>query len=84
MEDKGYKSILPPREVVLSDPRIKDMLRGKEYEITEVKTRQSERKVLVDVYIHIKEPEKTIVATVDVVERKVIRINEVNEISLQS
>jgi hypothetical protein len=40
--------------------------------------------VLVDVYIHIKEPERTIIATVEVVEGKVIRINEVNETSLQS
>ena len=71
-----YKSILPPKEVVLSDPRIKAMLKGKEYEITEVKSRQSGRKLLADVYIHVREPEKTIIATVDVVEGKVININE--------
>lgn len=63
------------KEVALNDPRIKEKIGSKKYEVTEV-TKQSGGKLLVDVYIHIKEPEKTIIATVDVVKGEVIKINK--------
>ncbi|MCW7079345.1 MAG: hypothetical protein OCU22_09520 [Canidatus Methanoxibalbensis ujae] len=67
-----YKSLLPPEEVALQDPRVKERIEGKEYEIKE-HTRKAggDKEILVDVYIRIKEPKKTIIATVDVVKQKV-------------
>ncbi len=47
-----YKSLIPPKEVALNDPRIKEKIGSKKYEVTEV-TKQSEGKLLVDVYIYI-------------------------------
>ena len=72
-----YKSLLPPKVVALSDPRVKEKIEGKEYEVKE-HTRKAggDKEILVDVYIRIKEPKKTIIATVDVVKQEVIGINE--------
>jgi hypothetical protein len=70
-----YKSLIPPKVVALRDPRIKEKIEGKEYEIDEL-TKQADRELLVDVYIYIKEPEKTIIATVDVIKGEVIELNE--------
>ena len=75
-----YKSLLPPKVVALSDPRIKEKIEGKEYEVKE-HTRKAggkDKEIFVDVYIRIKEPKKTIIATVDVVKQEVIGINETN------
>ena len=72
-----YKSLLPPKVVALSDPRIKEKIEGKEYEVKEHTRRAGgDKEILVDVYIRIKEPKKTIIATVDVVKQEVIGINE--------
>jgi len=72
-----WKSLLPPEEVALQDPRVKERIEGKEYEVKE-HTRKAggDKEILVDVYIRIKEPKKTIIATVDVVKQEVIGINE--------
>ena len=72
-----WKSLLPPKEVALQDPRVKERIEGKEYEVKE-HTRKAggDKEILVDVYICIKEPKKTIIATVDVVKQEVIGINE--------
>ncbi|MCD6203731.1 MAG: hypothetical protein J7I99_05170 [Methanophagales archaeon] len=72
-----WKSLLPPEEVALRDPRVKGRIEGKEYEVKE-HTRKAggDKEILVDVYIRIKEPKKTIIATVDVVKQEVIGINE--------
>ena len=74
-----WKSLLPPKEVALSDPRVKEKIEGKEYEVKEHTRKASgDKEILVDVYIRIKEPKKTIIATVDVVKQEVIGINETN------
>ena len=54
-----------------------ERIEGKEYEVKE-HTRKAggDKEILVDVYICIKEPKKTIIATVDVVKQEVIGINE--------
>ena len=72
-----WKSLLPPKEVALQDPRVKERIEGKEYEVKE-HTRKAggDKEILVDVYIRIKEPKKTVIATVDVVKQEVIGINE--------
>jgi len=72
-----WKSLLPPEEVALQDPRVKERIEGKEYEVKE-HTRKAggDKEILVDVYIRIKEPKNTIIATVDVVKQEVIGINE--------
>lgn len=72
-----WKSLLPPKEVALQDPRVKERVEGKEYEVKE-HTRKAggDKEILVDVYIRIKEPKKTVIATVDVVKQEVIGINE--------
>ena len=70
-----YKSLIPPKVVALRDPRVKERIEGKEYEIDEL-TKQTDRELLVDVYIYLKEPEKTIIATVDVIKGEVIEVNE--------
>ena len=72
-----WKSLLPPKEVALRDPRVKERIEGKEYEVKE-HTRKAggDKEILVDVYIRIKEPKKTVIATVDVVKQEVIEINE--------
>ena len=72
-----WKSLLPPEEVALQDPRVKERIEGKEYEVKE-HTRKAggDKEILVDVYIRIKEPKKTVIATVDVVKQEVIGINE--------
>lgn len=74
-----YKSLVPPKIVALNDQRIKERIEGKEYEVKE-HTRKAggDKEILVDVYIRIKEPKKTIIATVDVVKQEVIGINETN------
>ncbi len=56
---------------------MKEKIEGKEYEIKE-HTRKAggDKEIIVDVYICIREPEKTIIATVDVVKQEVIGINE--------
>jgi len=72
-----WKSLLPPEEVALQDPRVKEKIEGKEYEVKEHTRRAGgDKEILVDVYIRIKEPKKTIIATVDVVKQEVIGINE--------
>ena len=72
-----WKSLLPPKEVALQDPRVKEKIEGKEYEVKEHTRRAGgDKEILVDVYIRIKEPKKTIIATVDVVKQEVIGINE--------
>ena len=72
-----WKSLLPPKEVALRDPRVKERIEGKEYEVKE-HTRKAggDKEILVDVYIRIKEPKKTVIATIDVVKQEVIGINE--------
>ena len=72
-----WKSLLPPKVVALQDPRVKERIEGKEYEVKEHTRRAGgDKEILVDVYIRIKEPKKTIIATVDVVKQEVIGINE--------
>lgn len=72
-----YKSLVPPKEVALRDPRVQERIEGKEYEIDEL-TKQTDRELLVEVYIYLKEPEETIIATVDVIKGEVIELNETN------
>ncbi|HDS45129.1 MAG TPA: hypothetical protein ENN68_03395 [Methanomicrobia archaeon] len=70
-----YKSLIPPKVMALRDPMVKERIEGKEYEVEE-RTKQTDRELLVDVYIYLKEPEKTVIATVDVIKGEVIEINE--------
>lgn len=71
-----YKSLVPPKIVALRDPRVKEGIEGKEYEVAEHTKQVAKGKLLVDVYIYLKEPEKTIIATVDLIKGEVIEINE--------
>jgi hypothetical protein len=54
---------VPPKIVALRDQRVKQKIEGKEYEVKE-HTRKAgkDKEILVDVYIRIKEPKKTIIA----------------------
>ena len=70
-----HKSLVPPKVVALRDPRVQERIEGKEYEVEEL-TKQTDRELLVEVYIYLKEPEKTIIATADVIKGEVIKINE--------
>ena len=67
--------MIPPKVVALRDPRVNERIEGKEYEIDEL-TKRTDKELLVDVYIYLKEPEKTIIATVDVIKGEVVKINE--------
>ena len=50
-------------------------MRGRDYDVS-VSDKLVGKKLQADVYIRIKEPKKTVIATVDVVKQEVIGINE--------
>ncbi len=70
-EEKSVKAM----DIALNDPRVKEKMEGKKCIVTAWQ-RLVEKRLLVDVYIDMKEPKVTIIATVDWEEGKVIEINE--------
>lgn len=62
-------------DIALNDPRVKEKIGRKGYEVT-VRQRLIEKRLLVDVYIEMKEPPMTYIATVDPEEGKIIEIGE--------
>ncbi len=70
-EEKSAKAV----DIALDDPRVKEKMGGKQCIVT-ARQRLIGKKLVTDVYIEIKEPRITYVATVDMEEGKVIEMNE--------
>ena len=74
----GMKSYPQQLKTALNDSKVKEEIEEKGYEIYHVSAREKliGKKLVTDVYIEIKEPRITYVATVDMEEGKVIEMNE--------